>query len=55
MTTWQMIRCKGCGYLIENDREEWICEDWESDIHTIENVDCALYAEGHLDDEITFV
>lgn len=53
MTTWQMIRCKDCDYLTEGNNGEWICEDWESDIHTIENIDCALYAEEFYTDETT--
>lgn len=46
MTTKEMIRCKHCGYLIEGDDGNWVCDDWGKDIHEIPDDECAVEAEG---------
>lgn len=46
MTTPEMIRCKHCAYLVEGDNGEWICEDWDKEIHEVLNEDCAVETEG---------
>ena len=40
MTTKEMIRCKDCAYLIE-DNGEWFCDDCEKEIHSIDNDECS--------------
>ncbi len=45
MTTKEMIRCKDCCYLVEGDNGEWICEDWEKEIHDIPDDECLLEQE----------
>lgn len=41
MTTKEMIRCKHCAYLVEDDEGNWICDDWQKDIHDVPDEDCA--------------
>ncbi len=46
MTTKEMTRCKNCCYLVEGDNGEWICDDWEKEIHEVSDEDCAVETEG---------
>ena len=34
-------RCKDCIYLVEGDNGEWICTDWEKEVHEVPDEDCA--------------
>ena len=45
MTTKEMIRCKHCAYLVEDDEGNWICDDWQKDIHDVPDEDCAVEQE----------
>ena len=38
----QKRRCRDCIYLYEGDNGEWMCDDWEKDIHDIPDEDCAV-------------
>lgn len=46
MTTKEMQRCRDCGYLVEGDNGEWVCSDWEKEIHEVADEDCAVESEG---------
>lgn len=46
MTDKEMMRCRHCIYLAEGDNGEWICTDWECEIHNVEDEDCAVESEG---------
>ena len=46
MMTKEMIRCKDCAYLVEGDNGEWICTDWNKEIHKVDDEDCALESEA---------
>lgn len=35
MTTPEMIRCKDCFYLIEDEDGNWVCDDCGKEIHEI--------------------
>ena len=41
MTTYEMVRCKDCAYLIEDENGNWICDDCGLDIHEITDEDCS--------------
>ena len=41
MTTKEMMRCKDCSYLVEEDNGEWICSDCEKEIHSIPDDECS--------------
>lgn len=41
MTTPEMLRCKDCAYLVENENGEWICDDCNKEIHEILDEDCS--------------
>ena len=41
MTTPEMIRCKDCSYLVENECGVLICDDCGEDIHSIKDEDCS--------------
>ena len=41
MTTPEMIRCKHCAYLIEDENGNWICDDCGKEIHSISDEDCS--------------
>ena len=45
MTTKEMIRCKDCGYLVENDNGDWICDDCGFEIHEVDDLNCAIEQE----------
>lgn len=45
MTTKEMIRCKHCSYLIEDENGEWICDDCGKDIHDISDDECPVEQE----------
>lgn len=34
-------RCRDCAYLAEGESSEWICTDWEKEIHEVPDEDCA--------------
>ncbi len=46
MTDKEMMRCRHCIYLAEGNNGEWICADWECEIHEVEDEDCAVESEG---------
>ena len=35
-------RCRDCGYLVEGDNGEWICDNAEKDIHDVPDSECEL-------------
>lgn len=41
MTTPEMIRCKDCSYLIEDENGEWICDDCGKKIDDISDDECS--------------
>lgn len=50
MTTKEMLRCKDCAYLVEDDDGNWICDAFVKDIHAIKecNID---YDDFEVDEE----
>ena len=45
MTTPEMVRCKDCSYLYEDEHGEWVCGDCEREIHCIPDEDCSAEQE----------
>jgi DNA-directed RNA polymerase subunit RPC12/RpoP len=45
MTTPEMVRCKHCSYLVEDEDGNWVCEDCGLEIHEIEDEDCSAEQE----------
>lgn len=47
MTTKEMIRCKDCGYLVEGDNGEWLCENcyYEDDVKDIHDIETCPFDE----------
>ena len=41
MTTPEMVRCKDCSYLVEDNDGNWICDDCEKNIHEISDNECS--------------
>lgn len=45
MTTPEMIRCKDCSYLVEDENGNWVCDDCGLEIHKIADEDCSAEQE----------
>ena len=45
MTIPEMIRCKHCTYLVEDEDGNWICADCELEIREIPDDECPLERE----------
>lgn len=45
LTTPEMIRCKHCSYLVEDNDGNWICDDCGKEIHEIPNDECSAEQE----------
>lgn len=41
MTTKEMLRCKDCSYLVEDEEGNWVCSDCKKEIHEIKDEDCS--------------
>ena len=45
MTTYEMIRCKKCGWLTEDENGNWVCGECNLDIHDVADEDCIVESE----------
>lgn len=45
MTTKEMVRCKDCAYLVEDENGNWICDDCGREIHEIIDDECSAEAD----------
>lgn len=39
--TREKTRCRHCGYLVEDENGNWVCSDWEKEIHQVPDDECA--------------
>lgn len=45
MTTKEMIRCRHCAYLVEDDNGNWVCDDCGRKCDDIPDDECSLEQE----------
>ena len=45
MLTHEMCRCKDCAYLVEDENDNWICDDCGKNIHEIADEECSAEQE----------
>ena len=45
MTTPEMVRCRYCFYLVEDEDGNWVCDDCQKEIHEIPDDECSAEQE----------